>query len=72
MENRTYTRQQVIDILEEIVGKTLGQVDKNKVFDGVVDIIKKTGIAGDVIEQSVFGYKPNTEQELILLLMKKK
>lgn len=50
MENRTYTRQQVIDILEEIVGKTLGQVDKNKVFDGVVDIIKKTGIAGDVIE----------------------
>ena len=63
MENRTYTRQQVIDILEEIVGKTLGQADKNKVFDGVVDIIKKTGIAGDVIEQSVFGYKPNTEQE---------
>ena len=63
MENRTYTRQQVKDILEEIVGKTLGLVDKNKVFDGVVDIIKKTGIAGDVIEQSVFGYKPNTEQE---------
>lgn len=32
MENRTYTRQQVIDILEEIVGKTLGQVDKNIEF----------------------------------------
>lgn len=63
MENRTYTRQQVIDILEEIVGKTLGQVDKNNVFDRAVDKPKITGIAGDVIEQSVFGYKPNTEQE---------
>ena len=37
-------------------------MDKNRVFDKTVTNPKVIGIAGDVIEQSVFGYKANSKQ----------
>ena len=50
-------------ILDECLNKTLGEVDSNNVFDRTKIHPKITGIAGDVIEQSVLGYPPDTRQE---------
>lgn len=56
-----YTRRQVEDLLESCLNKTLGEIDKNHVFDRTKTNPKITGIAGDVIEQSVFGYDANSD-----------
>ena len=56
-----YTRQQVEDLLEACLNKTLGEIDKNDVFARTKTNPKITGIAGDVIEQSVFGYDANSD-----------
>ena len=62
-DDRKYTRAQVLEILTNAVGKTLGEVDSSKQFDRTIGKPKITGIAGDVIEQSVFGYKKDPYQE---------
>lgn len=62
-DDRKYTKEQVLKILTDAVGKTLGEVDKSKQFDRTIGKPKITGIAGDVIEQSVFGYKRDAKQE---------
>ena len=33
MANHIFTEEEVVRILDQVVGKTLGQVDKNNVFD---------------------------------------
>lgn len=56
-----YTKEQVEKSLEACLNKTLGEIDKNHVFDRTKTNPKITGIAGDVIEQSVFGYSANSD-----------
>lgn len=68
MANHIFTEEEVVRILDKVVGKTLGQIDKNNVFDKTKEKPKITGIAGDVIEQSVFGYQADTKQEADLLI----
>ena len=58
-----FHREELERILDECLNKTLGEVDKNNVFDRTKIHPKITGIAGDVIEQSVLGYPPDTRQE---------
>ncbi len=58
----------LIDKLHQSVGKTLGQVDYNNVFAKTIKNPKITGIAGDVIEQSVIGYPPDSKQRPDLLV----
>lgn len=62
-QDRKYTRAFVYHLLESVKGKTLGEVDKSHQFDRTKKNIKITGIAGDVIEQSVFGYERDSKQE---------
>lgn len=62
-KDRKFTREQVYSILEEAKGKTLGEVDKSHQFARTLKSEKITGIAGDVIEQSVFGYERDSKQE---------
>lgn len=62
-DDRKYTKAQIYDILEGAKGKTLGEVDKSRQFDRTKESEKITGIAGDVIEQSVFGYERDSDQE---------
>ena len=50
-------------ILNECIDKTLGEVDANNVFEKTKKHPKITGIAGDIIEQSVLGYSPDIRQE---------
>ena len=62
-DDRKYTKAFVHTLLEGIKGKTLGEVDKSHQFARTEKSEKITGIAGDVIEQSVFGYERDSKQE---------
>lgn len=62
MNNHEFNKIEVINKLENCLNKTLGEVDENNVFDKAINKPKITGIAGDVIEQSVFGYSADSYQ----------
>lgn len=62
-EDRKYTKAFVHALLESVKGKTLGEVDTSHQFSRTEKSEKITGIAGDVIEQSVFGYARDSKQE---------
>lgn len=57
-----FKRDELEAILFAVKDKTLGEVDKNHVFDKTKTNPKITGIAGDVIEQSVLGYSADQAQ----------
>lgn len=57
-----FKRAELETILFAVKDKTLGEVDKNHVFDKTKTNPKITGIAGDVIEQSVLGYPADQAQ----------
>ncbi len=67
-EQHVFTKQQIITIFEACINKTLGDVDVNKVFLKAIEKPKITGIAGDVVEQSVLGYSANPSQEPDLII----
>lgn len=62
MSEHSFDKIELEKILKGIKGKTLGEVDVNNVFKRTKKNPKITGIAGDVIEQSVLGYPPDTKQ----------
>lgn len=62
-DDRKYTKAFVHTLLESVKGKTLGEVDTSHQFARTEKSEKITGIAGDVIEQSVFGYERDSKQE---------
>lgn len=62
-DDRKYTKSFVHTLLEGVKGKTLGEVDSSHQFARTEKSEKITGIAGDVIEQSVFGYERDSKQE---------
>lgn len=68
MAGHIFSKQDLLDILNEVVGLTLGEVDKNNVFDKTKNNPKITGIAGDVVEQSILGYPPDSKQDADLLV----
>jgi hypothetical protein len=66
--NHIYTRKELDEKLYSVTNKTLGEVDVNNVFIKAIDKPKITGIAGDVIEQSVLGYPADNKQEPDLIV----
>lgn len=62
MKGHFFRKQELERLLEDALNKTLGQVDKNNVFDRTKTNPKITGIAGDVIEQSVLGFPADNKQ----------
>lgn len=62
-KDRKFSGKYVYTLLESVKGKTLGEVDKSRQFDRTISNPKITGIAGDVVEQSVFGYERDSKQE---------
>ena len=63
-----YERTNLEKIFSNVVNKTLGQVDKNNVFDRTIKNPKIKGIAGDVVEQSILGYPANSDKNADLLV----
>jgi hypothetical protein len=62
LAGHVFSQKQLENILNNVIGKTLGEVDRNNIFERAKKNPKITGIAGDVIEQSVLGYKPDSIQ----------
>ncbi len=62
-DDRKYTKKYICELLDSRIGRTLGEVDESHQFDRAVISPKITGIAGDVIEQSVFKYARDSRQE---------
>lgn len=62
MEPHKISRFELVNLLEATVSRTLKEVDSQNVFKRTINNPKITGIAGDVIEQSVLGYTPNNSQ----------
>lgn len=56
-----YERKKLETILSNVVGKTLGEADVNNIFDRTITKPKITGIAGDVVEQSILGYPADSD-----------
>lgn len=63
-----FRRDELENILDSVIGKTLGEVDTKKVFDLTLEKPKITGIAGKVMEESVLGYKSDNKQEADLIV----
>jgi len=59
-EHHLYTYEDIIARFDAAVGKTLGELDTTGLFQGRP---RNKGIAGDVVEQSILGYPPDTRQE---------
>ena len=66
--NHIFTRKELDEKLSSVTNKTLGEVDVNYVFIKAIDKPKITGIAGDIIEQSVLGYPADNKQEPDLIV----
>ena len=60
--SHAFRLDEICRILNSVTNKTLGEVDINHVFDRAMTNPKITGIAGDVIEQSVLGYPSDSDQ----------
>ena len=67
-DNHLFSRESIISIFSACFGKTLGELDKNRVFDRTIDNPKITGIAGDVVEQSILGYESDNDQRPDILV----
>lgn len=62
LDSYKISKKELEKILKNCKGKTLGEVDTKNVFEKTKTKPKITGIAGDVIEQSVIGYPANSNQ----------
>lgn len=58
-----FTKEELKGILNNTIGKTLGEVDRNNVFYKTVNHPKITGIAGSVVEESILGYPADSYQK---------
>lgn len=54
-EMHPYRKKELYQRLKAYLGMTLGEADSNNVFDRTIKHPKITGIAGDVVEQSILG-----------------
>ncbi len=63
-----FERKELEKIFSNVVNKTLGQADKNNVFNRAKKHTKITGIAGDVVERSILGYPPDSDKNPDLIV----
>lgn len=68
MARLEFNRSELHKILETSIDKTLEEVDTNKVFNRTLTHKKITGIAGDVIEQSLLGSPANSSRKPDLIV----
>lgn len=63
-----FSKIELEDTLKRVVNKTLGEVDVNNVFYRTITNPKITGIAGDVVEQSILSYPADSARDADLLV----
>ena len=62
MTEHFYHKQDLINRLENALGKTFEQIDTKGIFEHVQQFEKQKGIAGTIVEQCILGYSPDTKQ----------
>lgn len=67
-EMHPYRKKELYQRLKAYLGMTLGEADSNNVFDRTIKHPKITGIAGDVVEQSILGYPSDSDQRPDLIV----
>lgn len=68
MAKHPFTFNELNMILSEATRKTLGEADVNNVFAKTIGKPKITGIAGDVVEQSILGYPADSDSDPDLIV----
>lgn len=63
-----FERKALDRILIKAVGQTLGEVDVNNIFASTIHSPKITGIAGNVVEQSILGYPADSDKNPDLIV----
>ncbi len=69
MKEHKFSKSDVIYRLEQCLNRTLGEIDNKGIFADVKRFKLQKGIAGTIIEQSVFGYEPDSEQKPDLVII---
>ena len=64
----SFEKEELISLLENIVGKTLEQIDTKGILASVEKHKLQKGIAGAIIEQCVLGYPPDNAQRADLIV----
>lgn len=67
-DDRIFHHPDIDNQLNAVVNKTLGEVDCENVFQSALENPGKKGIAGDVVEQSILGYKKDNKQDPDILV----
>lgn len=67
-DRHVFSRDHLDYLFDSVRGKSLGEIDSAHVFNITQNNKKVTGIAGDVIEQSVLGYPADSKQEPDLIV----
>lgn len=67
-EMHPYNKRALIQRLNVYLGMTLGEADSKNVFERTIKHPKITGIAGDVVEQSILGYPSDSDQRPDLIV----
>ncbi len=67
MEHK-YKKEELVKLFDSVVGKTLEEIDTKMIFENVKEFNNQKGVIGNVIEQCILGYEPDTKQEADLLI----
>lgn len=64
-----YTKEDLIHRFDNVLNKTLGEIDDLGIFDHVQEFDLQKGVAGTIIEQCVLRYPPDREQKPDLVVI---
>ena len=66
--SRIFTKEQVLSLLNAAMGKTLLEADSRHLFVQYESMDKVTGLAGNIVEQSILGCKPDNRQDVDIFI----
>lgn len=69
MPSHKYKKSYLIEKFDEILGKSLEEVDEINFFEDVEEYALQKGVVGSLIEQGVLRYPPDTRQEADLIVV---
>lgn len=65
---RFFTRNQILKLLNAAMGRTLLEVDSRRLFVQYEKMDKVTGLAGNIVEQSILGCDPDNRQDVDIFI----
>ena len=69
MPEHIYSKTDLINRFDAILGKTLEEIDNKGIFARVQEFNLQKGVAGSLIEQCVLDYNPDSKQEADLVVV---